>query len=146
MLEKVTEMGSAKIDEAIHIQEKSARHKALNAVRDEIVEALEETYPEQGKAIANILHDIEKNKVRAMILGESKRLDGRGLTDIRPIDCETTILPRAHGSALFTRGQTQSLGVLTFGAKTDEQIIDSIEGESRKKYTLHYNFPPFLYR
>jgi polyribonucleotide nucleotidyltransferase len=143
LLKKVTDLATAKIAEAITIQEKSERNKALRTLRDDIVGELSEEYPEQEKAIASILHDIEKEKMRRMVLNEEKRLDGRGLTDIRAIDCEISALPRAHGSALFTRGQTQSLGALTLGAKTDEQIIDSIEGESRKKYTLHYNFPPF---
>jgi polyribonucleotide nucleotidyltransferase len=143
LLKKVTDLATAKIAEAITIQEKSERNKALRTLRDDIMGGLSEEYPEQEKAIASILHDIEKEKMRRMVLNEEKRLDGRGLTDIRAIDCEISALPRAHGSALFTRGQTQSLGALTLGAKTDEQIIDSIEGESRKKYTLHYNFPPF---
>ena len=78
-----------------------------------------------------------------MIIKESKRLDGRGMMDVREISCEVSVLPRTHGSALFTRGQTQSLGVLTLGSKADEQIVDGLEGESKKQYMLHYNFPPF---
>jgi polyribonucleotide nucleotidyltransferase len=101
-----------------------------------------------GKALRcdNLLiltNDMEKEEVRSMVLEESKRLDGRGLKEIRPIACEIGLLPRAHGSALFTRGQTQALGVVTLGTKADEQIIDALEGESSKKYLLHYNFPPF---
>lgn len=78
-----------------------------------------------------------------MILEKKLRLDGRGLDDIRPITCEVGVLPRAHGSALFTRGQTQSLGAVTLGTKIDEQFVETLEGESSKSYMLHYNFPPF---
>jgi polyribonucleotide nucleotidyltransferase len=81
-----------------------------------------------------------------MILDENIRLDGRKLSDIRDITCMVGLLPRTHGSALFTRGQTQSLVATTLGTKMDEQIIDALEGESSKSYMLHYNFPPFLYR
>ena len=141
--EKVTELGTQGVKDAVRIQEKAARRKALKAVLADVVAQLEETYPEQEKMIDAILNDIEKKEVRSMILDEQVRLDGRGLTDIRPIESEVGLLPRAHGSALFTRGQTQALGVVTLGSKADEQIIDALEGESKKSYTLHYNFPPF---
>ncbi len=140
---KVIELGEAGVAAAVRIQEKGERRKALKAVKAEVIEKLAEDYPESDRAIGTILHDVEKEKVRSMIVNENLRLDGRGLTDIRPISCETTLLPRAHGSALFTRGQTQALGVVTLGSKSDEQIIDALEGESKKNYMLHYNFPPF---
>ncbi len=141
--QRVLEMGEPKVAEAIKIQEKSERQNALRAVKDEIIEALEEEFPETGKKIGAILHDIEKKLVREMVLETNVRLDGRGLRDVRPITCEVSVLPRTHGSALFTRGQTQALGVVTLGTKGDEQIIDALEGESSKRYLLHYNFPPF---
>ena len=141
--DKVNELGLAGIKEAVRIQEKAARGKALKAVKDEVIEKLAEEYPESEKLIGVVLHDIEKQIVRSMIIDENLRLDGRGVKDIREITCETNLLPRAHGSALFTRGQTQALGVVTLGSKSDEQFIDAIEGESKKAYMLHYNFPPF---
>ncbi len=141
--DKVNAFGLAGTKEAVRIQEKTARGKALKAVKDEVIEKLAEEYPESEKQIGAILHDIEKKIVRAMIIDENLRLDGRGPKDIREITCETNLLPRAHGSALFTRGQTQALGVVTLGSKSDEQFIDAIEGESKKAYMLHYNFPPF---
>ncbi len=141
--EKVNELGLAGVQEAVRIQEKAARSKALKAVKVEVIEKLAEEYPDAEKLIGVILHDIEKKIVRAMIIDENLRLDGRGVKDIREITCETNLLPRAHGSALFTRGQTQALGVVTLGSKSDEQFIDAIEGESKKAYMLHYNFPPF---
>ncbi|HFB67939.1 MAG TPA: polyribonucleotide nucleotidyltransferase, partial [Calditrichae bacterium] len=89
------------------------------------------------------LEEMEKREVRRMIIEENRRLDGRGLDDIREVTCEVSVLPRAHGSALFTRGQTQALATTTLGTKIDEQIIDALEGESSKSYMLHYNFPGF---
>ncbi len=141
--DKVNELGLAGVQEAVRIQEKAARSKALKAVKDAVIEKLAEEYPDAEKLIGAILHDIEKKIVRGMIINENLRLDGRGVKDIREITCETNLLPRAHGSALFTRGQTQALGVVTLGSKSDEQFIDAIEGESKKAYMLHYNFPPF---
>ncbi len=140
---KVGELAMDGIKEAVRITEKAERRKALRAVSEKVQEALAEEYPENERDIKTILHDLEKDEVRSMIINESKRLDGRGLTDIRPIACETGLLPRTHGSALFTRGQTQALGVVTLGTKSDEQRIDALEGESFKRYLLHYNFPPF---
>jgi len=140
---KVSELALDGIKEAVRITEKTERRKALKAVAEKVQEALAEEYPECERDIKTILHDLEKDEVRAMIINENKRLDGRGLTDIRPIDCEISLLPRTHGSALFTRGQTQALGVVTLGTKSDEQRIDALEGESFKRYLLHYNFPPF---
>ena len=93
--------------------------------------------------ISEIIHDIEYEEMREMILKEGKRLDGRGVKDIRPITCEVGILPRTHGSALFTRGETQSLTTATLGTKMDEQILDGLLPESTKRFMLHYNFPPY---
>jgi polyribonucleotide nucleotidyltransferase len=93
--------------------------------------------------LAEIFHDIEYEEMRAMILNEHRRLDGRGLTDIRPITCDIGLLPRTHGSALFKRGETQSLTTTTLGTKVDEQILDGLFPETTKRFMLHYNFPPF---
>ncbi len=100
-------------------------------------------YPEQEKVIAELLHDMEKELMRQRILTEGIRLDGRKTTDIRPITIETSLLPRTHGSALFTRGETQSLTTVTLGTKNDEQLVDGLLQEYTKKFMLHYNFPPF---
>ncbi|MCU7502613.1 MAG: polyribonucleotide nucleotidyltransferase [Ignavibacteria bacterium] len=121
-------------------EERSAQNKALN---EEVVEALKEKYPEQEKAIREILHDIEKELMRKRIIEEGLRLDGRNTTQVRPITIELGVLPRTHGSALFTRGETQSLTTLTLGTKNDEQTIDGLQEEYTKKFLLHYNFPPF---
>ncbi|MBR9976737.1 MAG: polyribonucleotide nucleotidyltransferase, partial [Bacteroidetes bacterium] len=122
---------------------KDDRAEQTRALYDEILEALDEDYPEEEKLIKSIIHDYEKDAMRRTILSEGKRLDGRGLTDVRPISTEVGILPRAHGSALFTRGETQALNSCTLGTKSDEQIIDGLQDEFRKRFMLHYNFPPF---
>ena len=121
-------------------EERSAKNKELE---DEVQAALAEQFPEQEKVIHEILHDMEKEYMRARILSEGIRLDGRKLTDVRPISIEVGLLPRTHGSSLFTRGETQSLTTLTLGTKRDEQIIDGLQEEYRKRFMLHYNFPPF---
>jgi len=121
-------------------EERSAKNKELNEL---VLTSLEEKFPEQKKNMKTILHDLEKNLVRKRILSEGLRLDGRNTTQVRPITVELGVLPRTHGSALFTRGETQSLTTVTLGTKNDEQIIDGLNEESTKRFLLHYNFPPF---
>lgn len=143
-LEKeVTQLAKSEIDQANRIHEKSARQEALDKTKEKVLEALKEKYPKSDNTIVNILHQLEKESVRKMILEENLRADGRKADVIRPITCEIGVLPRTHGSALFTRGQTQSLVATTLGTKIDEQRIEDLLGESRKSYMLHYNFPPF---
>jgi polyribonucleotide nucleotidyltransferase len=141
--EKLENLGRNPIKDAIQLIEKISRHQKLDQIRDEIIEKLGEEYEEFQSGIKEYLHKIEKEEVRQMIVQENRRLDGRGMDDIREITCEVGVLPRAHGSALFTRGQTQSLGATTLGTKIDEQLVETLEGESSKSYMLHYNFPPF---
>ncbi len=121
-------------------EERSAKNKELIGF---VNESLKEKYPEQEKGIGEILHELEKKLMRGRILAEGIRLDGRNTKQIRPITVELGILPRTHGSALFTRGETQSLTTVTLGTKNDEQIIDGLIDEYTKKFMLHYNFPPF---
>jgi len=141
--DKVHELALPGLQEAIRKTEKTERRQALRHLQCSIIEQLAEEFPESEADIKNIFHELEKQEVRAMMLSQKRRLDGRGFSDIREISCEVGILPRTHGSALFTRGQTQVLGIVTLGSKSDEQIVDALEGESSKKYLLHYNFPPF---
>ncbi len=121
-------------------EERSAKNKEL---AEYVKTSLVEKYPEQEKAIGEILHDLEKELMRTRILTEGIRLDGRDTKQIRPITIELGLLPRTHGSSLFTRGETQSLTTVTLGTKNDEQIIDGLADEYSKKFMLHYNFPPF---
>ncbi len=112
-------------------------------LQKETLAALAEKYPGQEGVIKEALHELEYHAMRDMILSHGRRLDGRGLREIRPITIEVGLLPRTHGSALFQRGETQSLTTLTLGTKLDEQIIDGLLPESSKRFMLHYNFPPF---
>jgi polyribonucleotide nucleotidyltransferase len=121
-------------------EERSAKNKELT---NSVIEQLSEAFPESESLIKNIMHDIEKDLMRQRILDEGIRLDGRNTTQIRPITVETCVLPRTHGSALFTRGETQSLTTVTLGTKNDEQTVDGLIEEYTKKFMLHYNFPPF---
>jgi polyribonucleotide nucleotidyltransferase len=144
-LEKeVLELGAEKLKEIVYAvlikEERAAKNNELN---EEVLSALAEKYPEQEKVISGILHDLEKALMRERILNEGIRLDGRNTTEVRPITIELGLLPRTHGSALFTRGETQSLTTVTLGTKSDEQIIDGLREEYTKKFMLHYNFPPF---
>ena len=103
----------------------------------------EEFIEENARHIADSIHDLEKKCVREMILKEHKRPDGRGLTDLRPLSCEVGVLPRVHGSAIFTRGQTQVMSIATLGMKSEEQMLDGIDEEESKRYMHHYNFPSY---
>src|SRR5271157_3323229 len=123
--------------------DKKARYKGIKELLAEVQEKLKEKYPEKEKVMAEALHDIEKEDMRKTILEKGIRIGGRDCDTIRPITCDLDILPRAHGSALFTRGETQSLVATTLGTKLDEQHIEDIQGEYDKSYMLHYNFPPF---
>jgi len=125
------------------ILNKEDRHNKNKELVNSLKESLKEKYPEQDKLIGEIYHDLQYEDIRDMIMSDGKRLDGRGTRDIRPISCEVGILPRNHGSALFTRGETQSLTSMTLGTKSDEQRIDGLLPESKKTFMLHYNFPPF---
>jgi len=123
---------------------KKQRAESVRAFIKKLTEENAEQYPDSDSYIAQVVDEILKKDMRQMILETGKRLDGRGTEEIRPITCEIGVLPRAHGSALFTRGETQSLGSVTLGTKLDEQTIDDIDREEfTKKFMLHYNFPPF---
>jgi polyribonucleotide nucleotidyltransferase len=123
--------------------DKKTRYSGIKKLLAEIQEKLAERFPEKTKAIAEALHEIEKADIRKTIIEQGIRIGGRDFDTIRQITCELDILPRAHGSALFTRGETQALVAATLGTKLDEQHIDDIQGEYDKSYMLHYNFPPF---
>ena len=125
------------------VMTKEERKLRNREIHDNVINSLIEKYPEKEKELENIIHDIQYETMREMILNESKRLDGRGLSNIRDITCEIGVLPRTHGSSLFTRGQTQSLTTVTLGTKRDEQLIEGLKEVSTKRFILHYNFPSF---
>ena len=129
---------------ALGLVSKQTRAEKISSFTHELIEKYSEQYPEKGGYISQTIDALVKKDMRECILTTGKRLDGRGAQEIRPITCEIAVLPRAHGSALFTRGETQSLGSVTLGTKLDEQIIDDVDREeSTKRFMLHYNFPPF---
>lgn len=123
-------------------KEKKARSEAHRQIVNEVTETLAETFPDSGNVISYLADQMIRKDMRQRAL-RKERLDGRGLDEVRPITCEVGVLPRTHGSALFTRGQTQSLAVVTLGTKSDEQMIDDVEREAYKSFMLHYEFPPF---
>ncbi len=126
------------------ILSKDERHQKSKELKNSVLTALAEKYPESEKKLETIMHDIQQVDQRKMIVDEGIRLDGRNNTQIRPIVCEVGVLPRTHGSALFTRGETQSLTTMTLGTKRDEQIIEGLlKDEENKRFILHYNFPSF---
>ncbi|NQV15225.1 polyribonucleotide nucleotidyltransferase, partial [bacterium] len=122
---------------------KLERQEARSAAKDELLAKYEEEYPDHLKVIAEVFDGRLKANIRERIMTKGKRVDGRGLKDIRKITAEVGILPRVHGSALFTRGETQALVVTTLGTKLDEQIIDNVDQDYKKSFYLHYNFPPY---
>jgi polyribonucleotide nucleotidyltransferase len=142
---RVNELAESKIAAAYRIADKQERNAALAAVKAETIAALTPDYESAEKETGGLIKEIEKRAMRGMILSEGVRSDGRGLGEVRPINVELGLLPRAHGSALFTRGQTQSLGVVTLGTQDDEQDFDSIDypKQQSKTFMLHYNFPPY---
>jgi polyribonucleotide nucleotidyltransferase len=139
----VKEFATPKLKAALAKGVKQERYAALDAVGDEAIGKFGAESPERAKAVTQLVGKVTKAVVREQIISERKRLDGRGLADIRPITCEIDVLPRTHGSAIFTRGETQALVVATLGTSSDEQKIDALVGEYYKKFMLHYNFPPF---
>jgi polyribonucleotide nucleotidyltransferase len=140
---KVTELTLDQIKSAITIPDKLMRQKTLDGILEAAIEKLNTGDRDLTIDIAAVFNETERDIVRGMILNENKRVDGRSNTDIRKITAEVGILPKTHGSALFIRGETQCLAVVTLGTSDDEQKIDSLDGETYKTFMLHYNFPPF---
>ncbi len=145
LVARVKKLAEGKITEAINQPDKHTRIEQVEKVKKEVALLLESEFPENGKDIKNLVGDAEYNSLRAQVLDSGKRVDGRGPREVRQITIDTPVLPRAHGSALFTRGQTQALVAVTLGTAQDVQRLDSIDekGETTKSFMLHYNFPPF---
>lgn len=139
----VREYAMNRLVEAVRIEEKQARSEAIDAIKEETKEHFAEIFPEQEKAISEVLYTIVKDEVRRLITHDKIRPDGRAIQEIRPISSEVNLLSRTHGSGLFTRGQTQALSICTLGALGDVQILDGLGIEETKRFMHHYNFPPF---
>lgn len=141
--QKVRAYATQAVSEAVSNANKQARDTALDTITNDVLAHFATEFPDQTATLHEVMHDILKDEVRRAILFEGIRPDGRKLNEIRPISCEVGLLPRTHGSALFTRGQTQALSVCTLGALGDEQMLDGLGTESSNRYMHHYNFPPF---
>lgn len=140
---KVKELAAGRLKEALRIPVKQERYAAAGAIKDETKAALAEAFPGREKEIDSIYGDMKYTLMREMVVNEGRRVDGRGPRDIRQITCDVGLLPRTHGSALFTRGETQAMVATTLGTSEDEQKIDALSGWEYKTFMLHYNFPPF---
>ena len=143
LYERVKELSYDDLIDSLRISAKLERNERVENLKNKVVELLSESYPGHEAAISHIMESIQKDILRTNIIKDGLRIDGRGLKDIRPVSCSVGELPMAHGSAVFTRGETQALVAATLGTKFDEQIIDAPEKESTKRFMLHYNFPPF---
>ncbi|MCY7380961.1 MAG: polyribonucleotide nucleotidyltransferase, partial [Gemmatimonadaceae bacterium] len=145
LMEKVKAAADAKISDALNQKDKQTRVQAVEAVKKSVAESFAATLPDHAKEINSILGDLEYNAMRSQVLTTKKRVDGRASNEVRAISIDTSLLPRAHGSALFTRGQTQALVAVTLGTANDVQRLDSIDSpsETTRSFMLHYNFPPF---
>jgi polyribonucleotide nucleotidyltransferase len=142
----VDKFAKAKLAKALSIKEKQERYAALDALKDEVVAKFYDPATQEesvAKQVGDVYADLKKRVMREAVIKNGERVDGRSPTDIREITCEPGILPRTHGSALFTRGETQALVTVTLGSRDDEQMIDALSGISFKGFLFHYNFPPF---
>jgi len=143
LVKRVEDLYRGPIRELVLILDKEEQKVRRQEILNQLMETFAEDPPERKLQVKGILEEIERDELRRLILEEGRRPDGRRLDEVRPITCEVGVLPRTHGSALFTRGQTQALVTTTLGTSEDEQKLDDIEGEGTKRFMLHYNFPPF---
>ncbi len=143
MAKEVEVLAADRIKEAVQIPEKIKRRDTQNSIRADVVAALGERYIDQGRQVSDVLHALERRIMRNLAVTEGRRIDGRGLNEVRAITCEVGVLPRTHGSALFRRGETQALAVVTLGSMGDEQRIETLDGDVFIPFMLHYNFPPY---
>src|SRR5919202_1391921 len=145
LIARVKDLAEGKIAEALNRRDKHERIDAVEIVKRQIIESLTPDFPDNTRDIADLVGEAEYHGLRSQVLESGERVDGRKPNQVRPITIETSVLPRAHGSALFTRGQTQALVAVTLGTANDVQRLDSIDepAETTKSFMLHYNFPPF---
>jgi len=145
LISRVESLASDKIVASLDITSKSDRKAAVKEIKTEVREALAEEFPDQEEEIGDLFGSLLKKKSREMVVTKKTRIDGRGLRDVRPIECEVGIIPRAHGSALFTRGETQAIVTTTLGTSADTQRIESLMNKTSEErdFMLHYNFPPY---
>ncbi|KOR28758.1 polynucleotide phosphorylase/polyadenylase, partial [Achromatium sp. WMS1] len=148
LIARVAELATTEIEEAYSIADKQARYKRSDEITASIIAQLNPESSDiaprwEEQQIKNAIESLKGQIVRERIIAGKPRIDGRNLTTVRPITIRTGVLPRTHGSALFTRGETQALVITTLGTEKDSQVVDGLEGERREHFMLHYNFPPF---
>ncbi len=143
LMEKARAIVETPLRDAFSTLDKQERTAKVAAAKETLIDGLSDEDKEDGTAVSNVFKSLEKEIVRGDIVKTGKRIDGRDLTTVRPIECHVGLLPRTHGSALFTRGETQALCVTTLGTGDDEQRIDALDGDRRERFMLHYNFPPY---
>jgi len=143
MFEAISKYAIEKVRVALDTDDKTVRDERLNVIYDDVFSQFEETYPDSRAAITECMYKLQKYVVRRWLLDDGKRVDGRRLDQIRPLAAEVSLLPRTHGSAMFTRGQTQVLTVATLGPVGEQQLLDGIDSEEYKRYMHHYNFPSY---
>ena len=145
LVAKVRELAKGKIGDAINTPEKHARVDAVELVKRQVIDSLTADFPDNTKDIADLVGEVEYHTLRSQVIERGERVDGRKHNEVRPITIDPSVLPRAHGSALFTRGQTQAMVAVTLGTEQDVQRLDTIDApdEATKSFMLHYNFPPF---
>lgn len=140
---EVAETVSSTLEDKLTIVDKQERTQAISQLKDQVIEDLEDEFPGESDDISEAFEEVKKETMRELVLEREERIDGRAFDEVRDIDCEVGLLPKAHGSALFTRGETQALVTTTLGTGRDYQQVDGLEGEYEKNFFLHYNFPPF---
>jgi len=143
LVRKVEELTGPRWEDVMTTAPKMERQEKVRALREYVLNGLGEDFIGQEREALGVFEDLEKKFVRKMVLERGRRIDGREFNQVRPVTCEVGVLPRTHGSALFTRGETQSLAITTLGTASDEQRIESLSGDTYKPFMLHYNFPPF---
>jgi polyribonucleotide nucleotidyltransferase len=140
---KVEELAAAGMEAVVTTVDKMERYGKYDELKDSIIDQIDEEMYESESEVSELLGDYKKNLMRGRIVNEGQRIDGRSFDEVRPIDCEVGTLPRAHGSALFTRGETQAMVIGTLGSERDEQHLEGLRGDVYRNFMLHYNFPPF---
>ena len=143
MFEEIRDFAIDDVKAALDTDDKTVRDERLKPVYEKVHEHFDEIYPDQAAKIDECMYLTQKFVVRRWLLDEQKRVDGRGMDEIRPLAAEVGLLPRVHGSGMFTRGQTQVLTVATLGSTRDNQLLDGIDDEESKRYIHHYNFPSY---